>query len=33
MRRKQNFDPAAHLIANRLLIQVLDQFTGPEWAR
>jgi hypothetical protein len=33
MRRKQHFDPAAQLIANSLHIQVLDQFTGPKWAR
>ena len=33
MRRKRHFDPAAQLHANSLLIQVLDQFTGPEWAR
>ena len=32
MRKKQRFDPAARLIANSLLIQVLDQFTGPKWA-
>jgi hypothetical protein len=30
--RKQIYHRMLNLIANRLLIWVLDQFTGPKWA-
>jgi hypothetical protein len=30
--RKQIYHRMLNLVANRLLIWVLDQFTGPKWA-